>query len=306
VGLVGELVGPLIGRVVDRSAVVTTADRALCAQLSDALERARDHGGRHPVAIHLRLTGAAGQSLGAFLGRGVRIELSGVANDYVGKGLSGGTLVVRPPADEAGSADPASVGNAIAGNTCLYGATAGRLHLVGRAGMRFGVRNSGATAIIEGMGAHGAEYMTGGTIVVLGPIGRNAGAGMTGGRLWLYDEDGLARTRINRGSVEARSALELRESGDDGAAAVLELRELIADHAQAGSRRAEGLLFDWDRTLARFVSVEPAEPRLVTAARPPADQPAAAPAGSATVVGRASRSGSVQDQAAPWNLPTAP
>ena len=299
-GFVAGLAGSQTGRIVDLEASVTTAERTLGAQLSGVLERARDQGLRHPAAIHLRLTGSAGQSLGAFLSRGVRVELTGVANDYVGKGLSGGTLIVRPPRDEAGIA-----GNTIAGNTCLYGATAGRLHLVGRAGMRFGVRNSGATAVIEGMGAHGAEYMTGGTVVVLGQIGRNAGAGMTGGRLWLYDEDGRARTRINRGSVEARSAIELGAAGGDGAAAVLELRELVADHAEAGSAIAQRLMLDWNHALESFLVVEPVDPAASTGVRP-ADYPAAAPVGSATVVGRTSRSGSVQDQAAPWNLPTAP
>ncbi|MGH2465164.1 MAG: glutamate synthase large subunit, partial [Candidatus Limnocylindrales bacterium] len=303
--LIARLDEPRVSRIVDHVAMVTTAERALGAGVSGVMERARDAGERHPAAIHVRLAGAAGQSLGAFLARGVRVELTGVANDYVGKGLSGGTLIVRPPDDEA-----AIAGNAIAGNTCLYGATAGRLHLVGRAGMRFGVRNSGASAVIEGMGAHGAEYMTGGTVVVLGPIGRNAGAGMTGGRLWLYDLDGLARTRLNRGSVAARSATELGATGPDGGAALVELRELVADHAEAGSSLAEALLLDWDRVLGSFLLVEPAD--LVDAAvRPPsealpADYPATAPAGSATVVGRTSRSGSVHDQAAPWNLPTAP
>jgi glutamate synthase domain-containing protein 3 len=175
--------------------------------------------------------------------------------------------------------------------------------------MRFGVRNSGASAVIEGMGAHGAEYMTGGTIVVLGAIGRNAGAGMTGGRLWLYDQDGLARTRINRGSVTARNAIELGTTGPEGAAALIELRDLVADHAEAGSSIAEGLLLDWNRALGSFLLVEPADlAAAVRAASEPlaADYPATAPAGSATVVGRASRSGSVHDQAAPWNLPTAP
>jgi glutamate synthase domain-containing protein 3 len=171
--------------------------------------------------------------------------------------------------------------------------------------MRFGVRNSGASAVIEGMGAHGAEYMTGGTLVVLGPIGRNAGAGMTGGRLWLYDEDGLARTRINRGSVEARSAIDLRAADGDGGAAVLELRELVADHAEAGSAVAQRLMLDWNHALESFLLVEPVDPGTSAGIRP-ADYPATAPVGSATVVGRASRSGSVQDQAAPWNLPTAP
>jgi glutamate synthase domain-containing protein 2/glutamate synthase domain-containing protein 1/glutamate synthase domain-containing protein 3 len=304
--LIARLDEPRVSRIVDLIATVTTAERALGAAVSGVMERARDAGERHPAAIHLRLAGAAGQSLGAFLARGVRVELTGVANDYVGKGLSGGTLIVRPADDEA-----AIAGNAIAGNTCLYGATAGRLHLVGRAGMRFGVRNSGAAAVIEGMGAHGAEYMTGGTIVVLGPTGRNAGAGMTGGRLWLYDEDGLARTRINRGSVAARSAIELRATGPEGAAALVELRELVADHAEAGSAVAEGLLLDWGRALGSFLLIEPADLVAASVARPAADSPATdypatAPAGSATVVGRASRSGSVHDQAAPWNLPTAP
>ena len=155
------------------------------------------------------------------------------------------------------------------------------------------------------MGAHGAEYMTGGTLVVLGPIGRNAGAGMTGGRLWLYDEDGLARTRINRGSVAARSAVDVRAADDEGAATVLELCELVADHAEAGSPIAQRLMLDWNRALESFLLVEPVDPAASVGVRP-ADYPAATPAESATVVGRTSRSGSVQDQAAPWNLPTAP
>ncbi|HLY14501.1 MAG TPA: glutamate synthase large subunit [Candidatus Limnocylindrales bacterium] len=300
-GLVARLAGPATGRIVDLAAEVTTAERTLGAAVSGVLERARDNGQRHPAAIRLRLSGAAGQSLGAFLTRGVRIELTGVANDYAGKGLSGGTLIVRTAADQE-----LGEGDAIAGNTCLYGATAGRLHLVGAAGMRFGVRNSGATAVIEGMGAHGAEYMTGGTIVVLGRIGRNAGAGMTGGRLWLYDEDGRARTRLNRGSVAARGALEVRAAGGDDAAAVVELRELVADHAEAGSSRATALLLDWNRVMAAFLLVEPVDAAPTTVAQPAASYPATAPLGSATVVGSTSRSGSVQDQAAPWNLPTAP
>ena len=124
--------------------------------------------------------------------------------------------------------------------------------------MRFGVRNSGATAVIEGMGAHGAEYMTAGTIVVLGSTGRNTAAGMTGGRLWLYDPDGRAGSRLNRGSVVARSAGEVAGS-DEGAAAVLELRELVADHAEHGSRLAAGLLEAWVDSLAAFVLVEAAD-----------------------------------------------
>ncbi|MGH2513487.1 MAG: glutamate synthase-related protein, partial [Candidatus Limnocylindrales bacterium] len=243
------------GRVVDLVATVSTAERSLGAALTGVLERARDAGHDHPERINLRLAGAAGQSLGAFLGRGIRIELTGVANDYAGKGLSGGTLVIRPAPDELERS-----GSALAGNTCLYGATGGRFHLVGAAGMRFAVRNSGACAVLEGMGAHGAEYMTAGTVVVLGPTGRNVGAGMTGGRLWLYDPDGRARDRLNRGSVVGRGAAEVGTADDEGPAALLELRELVADHAQVGSPLADRILADWPAQLNAFLLVEPIEP----------------------------------------------
>jgi glutamate synthase (ferredoxin) len=310
-GLVETLSRARSGHQVDLVAGVTTVDRAVGAGLTGVLERAADAGRPRPATLNLRLDGAAGQSLGAFLGPGIRLELTGLANDYVGKGLSGGTIIVRPPSDELARVALPAAGPVIAGNTCLYGATGGRLHLVGRAGMRFGVRNSGATAVLEGMGAHGAEYMTAGTLVVLGPTGRNTGAGMSGGRLWLYDPDGRVAGRLNRGSVAARPASVVAASGDDGLVALLELRELVADHAEIGSPLAAGLLEDWESAVGAFLLVEPvAEPGLATAsagqATTPLDQPAAAPAGSATVVGRASRSGSVHDQAAPWNLPTAP
>ena len=132
--------------------------------------------------------------------------------------------------------------------------------------MRFGVRNSGATAVIEGMGAHGVEYMTAGTVVVLGPTGRNTAAGMTGGRLWLYDPDNRASSRLNRGSVAARPAHEVAQAGDDGAAALLELRELVADHAEAGSPLAGRLLEDWPAALGAFVLVEPVDETALPAA----------------------------------------
>jgi hypothetical protein len=146
--------------------VVTTAERSVGAAISGAIERRELSG---PVRLAFR--GAAGQSFGAFATAGVRLTLEGVANDYVGKGLSGGVVVVRPEPELAAPADR----SAIAGNTCLFGATAGRLHVVGRAGMRFAVRNSGATAVVEGIGDHGCEYMTGGTVVVLGQVGANRG-----------------------------------------------------------------------------------------------------------------------------------
>ena len=150
---------------------VTTADRSFGARLAGAMERGEI--ARPREAIRLELRGSAGQSFGAFLTRGIEITLDGQANDYVGKGLSGGTVVVRPEVEL-----PEPEQQAIAGNTCLYGATDGRLHLVGRAGMRFAVRNSGAQAVVEGIGAHGCEYMTGGVVVILGPVGPNLGAGI--------------------------------------------------------------------------------------------------------------------------------
>ena len=173
---------------------VTTADRSFGAGLTGALERGELHG-----PIRLELVGAAGQSFGAFAGPGVELRLVGQANDYVAKGLAGGTITVAPEPDLA--ADAAS--EAIAGNTVLYGATGGRLHLVGRAGMRFAVRNSGAEAVVEGIGAHGCEYMTGGTVVVLGPVGANFGAGMTGGRAYLYDPTGRHTAALDVRSVAA-------------------------------------------------------------------------------------------------------
>ena len=162
------------------AATITTAERSFGAHTSGLIERARV---RRPV--RWRLAGAAGQSFGAFSNQDVSLELVGQANDYVGKGLSGGKVVVRP--DDALLERAADL--AIAGNACLYGATGGRLHLVGRAGIRFAVRNSGASAVVEGVGAHGCEYMTGGVVVILGGIGPNFGAGMTGGRAYLWDPD---------------------------------------------------------------------------------------------------------------------
>ncbi len=272
------------------SAVLTTAERTVGARISGDLERARDRDGRGAPAaegglgrtvIDLRTTGAAGQSLGAFLADGVRIAVSGVANDYVAKGLSGGWVVVRPSMTAGFRAD----GEAIAGNTCLYGATAGRLHLVGRAGMRFAVRNSGAVAVVEGIGAHGCEYMTGGVVVVLGPTGRNFGAGMTGGRAYLYDPDGQVPLRINAGSVAARPLTSpapaaeddrgaggdgspadrdpAREGGrrrDDAAEPEVELRTLVSAHAAEGSGLASSLLASWETARRSFWLVEPLPP----------------------------------------------
>jgi glutamate synthase domain-containing protein 2/glutamate synthase domain-containing protein 1/glutamate synthase domain-containing protein 3 len=214
---------------------VTPSDRSVGARLAGALSRRPEP--RQLPHVRYELTGSAGQSLGAFAVAGMRIEVVGEANDYVGKGLSGGTIVVRPDGDPQG--------HALAGNVCLYGATGGALHVVGRAGMRFAVRNSGARAVVEGIGAHGCEYMTGGTVVVLGGVGPNFGAGMTGGHAYLLDQPGL-ESRLNRGSIEGRSV----EGADERP-----LRELLAAHSGEGSRIAAELLADWRP--ARFVVVEP-------------------------------------------------
>jgi glutamate synthase domain-containing protein 3 len=179
------------------------------------------------------LRGAAGQGFGAFAVSGVDLRLEGVANDYVAKGLSGATVVVAPDRDLAAAPDR----NAIVGNTCLYGATGGRLHVIGRAGMRFGVRNSGAVAVVEGIGPHGAEYMTGGTLVVLGPVGPNFGAGMTGGRAYLWDPSGRAVDRLDDRSVRAARLADVADPGS-----LAEVRALVADHAAAGSLLAEHLI----------------------------------------------------------------
>jgi glutamate synthase (NADPH/NADH) large chain len=195
--------------------------------------------------VQLTLDGPAGQSLGAFLSAETRIEVTGVANDYVGKGLSGGTVVVRPPRDAGFAAKDA----AIAGNACLYGATGGRLHLVGRAGIRFAVRNSGAIGVVEGVGAHGCEYMTGGVVVVLGPIGRNFGAGMTGGRAFIHDPHGAATASIASASVVARPLA--------GGPEADELRVLLRAHADAGSAQGHALLASWPGASAEFLVVEP-------------------------------------------------
>ena len=166
--------------------------------------------------------------------RGVELRLVGQANDYVGKGLSGGTITVVAEPDLAGDA----ASEALAGNTCLYGATAGRLHVVGRAGMRFAVRNAGAEAVVEGIGPHGGEYMTGGTLVVLGPVGANFGAGMTGGRAFLYDPSGRHTAALDERSVAAVRLASALADRADGQARVIELIRLLDAHRTAGSALA--------------------------------------------------------------------
>jgi glutamate synthase domain-containing protein 3 len=245
---------------------MTTADRSFGAGLTGALERGELHG-----PIRLELCGVAGQSFGAFAGPGVELRLVGQANDYVAKGLSGGTVTVAPEPDLGAEA----ASEAIAGNTVLYGATGGRLHLVGRAGMRFAVRNSGADAVVEGIGAHGCEYMTGGTVVVLGPVGANFGAGMTGGRAYLYDPSGRHTAALDVRSVGAIRLSAALADRLDGQARVMELVGLLEAHRDAGSALAARLL-DEAGLAAHVWLVEPVAPVIgaeVVASEAPASQP---------------------------------
>nr|WP_310522941.1 glutamate synthase large subunit [Polymorphobacter sp.] len=227
---------------------VRNTHRAVGTRLSSEITRKFGMKGLVPGHVQIRLRGSAGQSLGAFAVQGLRLEVFGEANDYVGKGLSGATIVVRPMV----SSPLASQDNAIIGNTVLYGATAGRLFAAGRAGERFAVRNSGATVVVEGCGANGCEYMTGGVAVVLGKVGDNFGAGMSGGMAFVYDRDGDFERRVNRDSV---TLSRLASAHWEGVA-----HGLIEEHVrETGSKWASGLLAEWDRTRTRIWQVCPKE-----------------------------------------------
>ena len=201
-----------------------------------------------PDHLTVKLEGSAGQSLGAFAVRGLKLEVSGDANDYVGKGLSGAIIVVKPQQISPLQADR----NTIIGNTVLYGATDGYLFAAGRAGERFAVRNSGAKAVIEGCGSNGCEYMTGGVIAILGGIGANFGAGMTGGMAYLYDPDGQAMVNMNLETLVTCAVSEPHWEN--------QLRDLITAHArETGSRKAQDILQHWEIECANFIQVCPKE-----------------------------------------------
>ena len=220
--------------------------RAIGAKLSSKIVRRFGMKGLAPGHITVRLRGSAGQSLGAFAVQGLKLEVFGDANDYVGKGLSGATIVVR----QAPSSNLRSNENTIIGNTVLYGATSGYLFAAGQAGERFAVRNSGAIAVVEGCGANGCEYMTGGTCVILGSVGDNFAAGMTGGMAFVYDPENLLPKRINPEHVLWQRLAHPHWEGV--------LRDLIARHvAETNSRFAAGLLNDWERERDQFWQVVP-------------------------------------------------
>ncbi len=227
---------------------VQNTQRAIGARLSSHITRQFGMFGLRPDHITVRLRGSAGQSLGAFAVQGLKVEVFGEANDYVGKGLSGGTIVVRP----LSSSPLASNHNTIIGNTVLYGATAGKLFTAGQAGERFAVRNSGAVAVVEGCGSNGCEYMTGGTVVVLGPVGDNFAAGMTGGMAFVYDVDEAFQYRINSESVHCQ-----RIETDHWEEVC---RSLIAEHyEETQSSWAESILADWVVEKDRFWQIVPFE-----------------------------------------------
>jgi glutamate synthase (NADPH/NADH) large chain len=229
--------------------VLTNADRAFGARLAGDIARKYGADGLADATIIVEATGTAGQSFGAFATRGTLLMLEGDANDYVGKGLSGGVLAIRPPARASFKAHE----NVIVGNTCLYGATSGKAFFAGRAGERFAVRNSGAVAVVEGIGDHGCEYMTGGTVVVLGPTGRNFAAGMSGGIAFVLDDERVLAGRVSKAMVD----LEGLATEDEEL-----LRALVEEHVgHTRSARGKAVLASWGKR--RFVKVMPHEWRRI-------------------------------------------
>ncbi len=228
---------------------IDNSQRATGARLAGAIALLRAQNDTHAdIAIHL--TGTAGQSFGAFAVEGMKLVLEGQANDFVGKGLSGGALVLRA----RGRAAADSGQHVILGNVALYGATAGSLFAAGRTGERFAVRNSGATAVVEGVGDHGCEYMTGGTVVVLGRAGINFAAGMTGGIAWVLDEDGsfVRERRFHPDFVEAEPYAQVGEEAREM------LHSLVARQAEeANSSLAQSMLASWDARATAFVRLNP-------------------------------------------------
>ena len=260
---------------------IRNVHRTVGAMLSGEVAKRYGHDGLPEDTIWARFEGTAGGSFGAFLAHGVTLELIGDANDYVGKGLSGGRLIVRQPPQA--TREPTE--NIIVGNTVLYGAIAGEAYFEGVAGERFAVRNSGAIAVVEGTGDHGAEYMTGGIVVVLGDTGRNFAAGMSGGIAYVWDPKGRFASLCNPAGVDLENLPAVDDGDEDGPDQTnrprqrpinvhdngmgdllrhdaQRLRILIErHHLLTGSARARQLLEDWDKTVASFVKVMPRDYR---------------------------------------------
>jgi glutamate synthase domain-containing protein 3 len=227
---------------------IININRTVGTILSNEISKRHGHEGLPTDTIHIKFTGSAGQSFGAFLAHGVTLELEGDANDYVGKGLSGGRIIVYPSPKATFPAED----NIIVGNVCLYGATSGEIYLRGRAAERFAVRNSGCSAVIEGVGDHGCEYMTGGRVVILGETGRNFAAGMSGGVAYVMMDMESFRIQCNLGTVELEPVVDQSD--------IDELHSLISNHSGfTGSTVASELLSDWTKSVTKFVKVMPTD-----------------------------------------------
>ncbi|MFC6992177.1 hypothetical protein ACFQH3_10705 [Haladaptatus sp. GCM10025707] len=225
---------------------ITNVDRAVGAMLSNRISTKFGGDGLADDTIAIDFEGTAGQSFGAFLASGVTMHLTGIANDYVGKGLSGGKIAVQTPPTASYAADE----NVLIGNVAFYGATEGEAYINGIAGERFCVRNSGVKAVVEGVGDHGCEYMTGGVAVVLGETGKNFAAGMSGGVAYVFDENDTLAGKANTGMVSLERDLAERDRRM--------LKRLVENHAAyTGSERAKRLLENWDAALTSFVKVMP-------------------------------------------------
>ena len=231
---------------------IHNSNRTVGAMLSGKVAKAYGEEGLPDDTINIKLTGSAGQSFGAFLARGININLVGDTNDYMGKGMSGGRIVVVPHPDATFVPEE----NIIIGNVAMYGATGGEVFIRGMAGERFCVRNSGVKTVVEAVGDHGCEYMTGGVAVILGPTGRNFGAGMSGGIAFVYDKEDCLGISFNDGLADMEAVTDPED--------IALLKGLIEDHKKyTGSTPATEILGDWDAALKRFKKIMPRDYRRV-------------------------------------------
>jgi len=231
---------------------ISNSNRTVGAMLSGKIAKAYGEAGLPTDTVRINFTGSAGQSFGAFLAPGVSMTLQGDTNDYMGKGMSGGRIVVKPHPDSTFAPEE----NIIIGNVAMYGATGGHAFINGVAGERFCVRNSGVRAVVEAVGDHGCEYMTGGVVVVLGATGRNFAAGMSGGIAFVYDPDGDFHIRFNDGLADMEQVMEEED--------IATLKGLIEEHYKyTGSGPAGRVLADWDSALSKFKKIMPRDYRRV-------------------------------------------
>lgn len=249
------------GEKVELDIAISNTNRTVGTMLSNQVAMRYGSEGLPNDTIHINFKGTSGQSFAAFLAKGITFELTGEGNDYVGKGLCGGRIVIKPPVTFRGLAHE----NIIVGNTVMYGATTGESYFSGVAGERFCVRNSGASAVVEGTGNHGCEYMTGGTVVVLGLTGQNFAAGMSGGVAYVYDEDGLFAKRCNMNMVSLEKVKHMNQVAVDAVHHLnqpdeVTLLALINQHVEyTNSERAKAILADWENSRDKFVKVMPNE-----------------------------------------------